>query len=43
MKCKYADAGWCYAPKGTKTNEQGGQCKAPIACPERERQIIAKG
>lgn len=42
-KCKYNDCGWCYCPADKKNNAQAGQCKAPIACPERERQIIARG
>lgn len=33
MKCKYWDAGWCYAPKDVKTNATQGGCFEPEYCP----------
>lgn len=33
MRCRYNDAGWCYAPENISTNDLSGQCQAPKECP----------
>ena len=33
MKCKYWDAGWCYAPENVETNATQGGCFEPEYCP----------
>jgi len=38
MRCKHWDCGWCYAPEGSKSNDENGQCQKPDECLELMRQ-----
>lgn len=36
-RCKYLDAGWCYAPEGVDNTSNKGACPGTSHCPQGKR------